>query len=134
MLKFKKVVGSCYNESVLINQAKEMLIDYDLEALLITRSEQGMTLFRKNMDPLHFSTQSKEAYDVTGAGDIVIRILSASLSSGNSLEQSCFLANAAADLVLKKVGNSVIDKIEIKNIIQNYEYSKIPSGILDEPM
>lgn len=132
ILEFETVAGFCRNEETLINRAKEMLIDYNLEALLITRSEQGMTLFRKNKSPLYFSTQSKEVYDVTGAGDTVIGVLSAALSSGKNLEQACFLANAAAGLVIKKIGTSTIDTFKIKNIVQNYEYSKIPFGVLDE--
>lgn len=132
MIEFEAVAGFCRNESILLSRAKEMLVDYDLEALLITRSEQGMTLFRKNTIPLYFSTQTKEVYDVTGAGDTVIGVLSAALSSGNSLEQACFLANIAAGLVIKKFGTSTINANEIKNIVQNYETAKILFGVLDE--
>lgn len=130
--EFEMVAGFCRNETILINRAKEMLIDYDLQALLITRSEQGMTLFRRNKTPLYFSAKAKEVYDVTGAGDTVIGILSAALSSGLNLEQSCFIANAAAGLVTKKIGTSTISSVEIKKIVRDYEYSKILFGVLDE--
>lgn len=132
ILEFEKVAGFCRNEEILVNRAKEMLIDYNLEALLITRSERGMTLFRKNTEPLYFETSTKEVYDVTGAGDTVVGVLSAALSSGKSLEQACFLANAAAGLVIGKIGTSTINDVEIKNIMQNYKYSNIPFGVLDE--
>lgn len=130
--EFETVVGCCRDEDVLVKRAKEILIIYDLEALLLTRSEQGMTLFRKDMDPLYFSAQSKEVYDVTGAGDTVIGILSAALSSGVSLEKACFLANMAAGLVVGKIGTSVVNMMEINKIVQEYEYSNLTFGIVDE--
>lgn len=114
MSEFEAIVGFCHSEAVLINRANEIIVDYDLSALLITRAEQGMTLLKKNEAPLYFPAQTKKVYDVTGAGDTVIGVLSAALSSGMRLEQACFLANVAAGIVIGKVGTSTTNLIEMK--------------------
>lgn len=133
LLEFEKVAGFCRNESILIKRAKEIIIDYNLSGLLITRSEEGMILLQLNTDdPIYFKAQSKEVYDVTGAGDTVIGVLSAALSSGETLEKSCFLANAAANVVVGKSGTSTINKFEMQNIIKHYECSEIYFGVLDK--
>ncbi|WHL25023.1 MAG: bifunctional D-glycero-beta-D-manno-heptose-7-phosphate kinase/D-glycero-beta-D-manno-heptose 1-phosphate adenylyltransferase HldE [Candidatus Blochmannia vicinus] len=130
--EFESIVGFCRNEKILISRAREIIIDYNLSALLITRSEQGMTLCTRNSDPLHFPTQTKEVHDVIGAGDTVIGVLSAALSSGKSLKKACFLANLAASVVIKKSGTSTTNLNEIKSIINSYAYTNLPYGILDE--
>lgn len=130
--EFESVVGFCHNEKILFSRATEILTAYNLEALLITRAEQGMTLFRKHVKPLHFPARSQEVYDVTGAGDTVVGVLSAALSYGESLERSCFLANLAAGIVVKKFGTSLVNINEMNKVIKSYEYSKIQFGILDE--
>lgn len=117
MSEFEAIAGFCRNETILINRAKEIIVDYNLSALLITRSEKGMTLLKRNETPLYFPTQAKEVYDVTGAGDTVIGVLSAALSSGISLEKACFLANLAAGVVIGKIGASTTNIIEMKKIL-----------------
>ncbi len=57
-------------------------------------------------------------FDVTGAGDTVIGVLAAALAAGNSLEESCFLANAAAGVVVGKLGTSTVSPIELENAIR----------------
>jgi bifunctional ADP-heptose synthase (sugar kinase/adenylyltransferase) len=69
----------------------KLIADFDLSALLVTRSEQGMTLLQPGKAPLHMPTQAQEVYDVTGAGDTVIGVLAATLAAGNTLEEACFL-------------------------------------------
>ncbi|URJ31829.1 bifunctional D-glycero-beta-D-manno-heptose-7-phosphate kinase/D-glycero-beta-D-manno-heptose 1-phosphate adenylyltransferase HldE [Blochmannia endosymbiont of Camponotus modoc] len=131
--EFESIVGSCRNEKILINRAQEIIIDYNLSALLITRSEMGMTLCTRYAAPLYFSTQTKEVYNVTGAGDTVVGVLSAALSSGKSLEKACFLANLAASAVIKKSGTSTSNVTEMKNIMNSHICcTTLPVGILDE--
>lgn len=130
--EFESIVGFCRNEKILINRAQEIIIDYNLSALLITRSERGMTLCTRDAAPLYFSTQTKEVCDVTGAGDTVVGVLSAALSSGKSLEKACFLANLAASAVIKKIGTSTSNVTEMKNIMNSHICTSLPFGILDE--
>jgi D-beta-D-heptose 7-phosphate kinase/D-beta-D-heptose 1-phosphate adenosyltransferase len=70
------------------------------------------------VEPLHLPTQAQEVFDVTGAGDTVIGVLAASLAAGNSLEESCFLANAAAGVVVGKLGTSTVSPIELENAVR----------------
>ncbi|PWC21620.1 bifunctional heptose 7-phosphate kinase/heptose 1-phosphate adenyltransferase [Brenneria roseae subsp. roseae] len=116
--EFEAVAGRCQNEDELVSRGMKLVADYELSALLITRSEQGMTLLQPDKAPLHLPTQAQEVYDVTGAGDTVIGVLAASLSAGNSLEEACFLANAAAGVVVGKLGTSTVTPIELENAIR----------------
>ncbi|AFP85487.1 D-heptose-7- phosphate 1-kinase,D-heptose-1-phosphate adenylyltransferase [secondary endosymbiont of Heteropsylla cubana] len=115
--EFEAVVGSCPDEQTLVNRGLEIINDYHLSALLITRSEQGMTLLQPGKYPLHLATQAQEVYDVTGAGDTVIGVLAAALGAGNSLESSCMLANAATGVVVGKLGTSSVSLLELDDAI-----------------
>lgn len=116
--EFEAVAGACKDEETLVRRGMKIIADYQLSALLITRSEQGMTLLQPGKDPLNLPTQAQEVYDVTGAGDTVIGVLAAALAAGNSLEESCFLANAAAGVVVGKLGTSTVSLIELENAIR----------------
>ncbi|WP_409307943.1 bifunctional D-glycero-beta-D-manno-heptose-7-phosphate kinase/D-glycero-beta-D-manno-heptose 1-phosphate adenylyltransferase HldE [Pectobacterium sp. B1J-3] len=116
--EFEAVAGRCKNDDELVARGMVLVADYELSALLITRSEQGMTLLQPGKDPLHLPTQAQEVYDVTGAGDTVIGVLAASLAAGNTLEEACFLANAAAGVVVGKLGTSTVTQIELENAIR----------------
>ncbi|WMQ74547.1 MAG: Bifunctional protein HldE [Sodalis sp.] len=116
--EFEAVAGACKDEETLVSRGMKIIADYQLSALLITRSEQGMTLLQPGKDPLNLPTQAQEIYDVTGAGDTVIGVLAAALAAGNSLEESCFLANAAAGVVVGKLGTSTVSPIELENAIR----------------
>jgi D-beta-D-heptose 7-phosphate kinase/D-beta-D-heptose 1-phosphate adenosyltransferase len=83
----------------------------------VTRSEQGMTLLQPGKAPLHLPTQAQEVYDVTGAGDTVIGVLATVLAAGSSLEEACFLANAAAGVVVGKLGTSTVSTVELENAV-----------------
>jgi D-beta-D-heptose 7-phosphate kinase/D-beta-D-heptose 1-phosphate adenosyltransferase len=93
--------------------ASKLLADLDLSALLITRSEAGMSLFRSAADPLHIPTVAREVYDVTGAGDTVLAVMSLGLASGLSFDDSAKLANTAAGIVVGKLGTSTLKPSEI---------------------
>ncbi|WP_130831841.1 bifunctional D-glycero-beta-D-manno-heptose-7-phosphate kinase/D-glycero-beta-D-manno-heptose 1-phosphate adenylyltransferase HldE [[Erwinia] mediterraneensis] len=115
--EFEAVVGKCKSEEEIVRRGMQLVADYELSALLVTRSENGMTLLQPGKAPLHLPTQAQEVYDVTGAGDTVIGVLAASLAAGNSLEDACFLANAAAGVVVGKLGTSTVSPVELENAI-----------------
>ncbi len=115
--EFEAVVGACKNEAELVEKGMKLIADFDFSALLVTRSEQGMTLLQPGKEPLHMPTQAQEVYDVTGAGDTVIGVLATVLAAGHSLEEACFLANAAAGVVVGKLGTSTVSPIELENAI-----------------
>ncbi len=111
--EFEAVVGKCKTEEEIVERGMKLIADYELSALLVTRSEQGMSLLQPGKAPLHMPTQAQEVYDVTGAGDTVIGVLAATLAAGNSLEEACFFANAAAGVVVGKLGTSTVSPIEL---------------------
>lgn len=116
--EFEAVVGRCVDEEDLVARGMRMIADFELSSLLITRSERGMTLLRLGMPPLHLPTQAQEVYDVTGAGDTVISVLASALAAGRPIEEACFLANAAAGVVVGKLGTSTVSPVELENAIR----------------
>jgi len=92
------------NKTILIDPKGD---DYALGGLLVTRSEEGMTLFRET-ERLHVATVAREVYDVSGAGDTVIAILAVMLASGQSMAQSVEWANKAAGIVVGKLGTAAV--------------------------
>ena len=115
--EFEAVVGKCKNEEEIVSRGMQLVADYELSALLVTRSENGMTLLQPGKAPLHLPTQAQEVFDVTGAGDTVIGVLAATLAAGDSLEDACFMANAAAGVVVGKLGTSTVSPVARDNAI-----------------
>ena len=111
--EFEAVAGRCASDQELVDRARTMMDDLDLDALLVTRSEKGMLLVEAGARPLFLSTQAREVYDVTGAGDTVIATLAGALASGQDLASSAALANIAAGLVVRKIGVATVTPGEI---------------------
>ncbi|MFA0542129.1 bifunctional D-glycero-beta-D-manno-heptose-7-phosphate kinase/D-glycero-beta-D-manno-heptose 1-phosphate adenylyltransferase HldE [Vibrio sp. 10N.222.52.B7] len=135
MAEFELVAGKVKSEEDLIEKGIALIEKYDFEALLVTRSENGMTLLRKGQAPFHLPTQAKEVYDVTGAGDTVISVLAASVAAGKPLDEACALANAAAGVVVGKLGTSTLSTIELAEAIhgsQDTDYGVISEAALVE--
>ncbi|HHR6141780.1 TPA: bifunctional D-glycero-beta-D-manno-heptose-7-phosphate kinase/D-glycero-beta-D-manno-heptose 1-phosphate adenylyltransferase HldE [Providencia alcalifaciens] len=118
MSEFEAIVGRCKDNKDVEEKGMQLLESLELSALLITRSEQGMSLIRRNEAPLHLPTEAQEVFDVTGAGDTVIGVLAASIASGRPLHEACALANAAAGVVVAKLGTSTVSPIELENAIR----------------
>lgn len=93
--------------------ADKLLNQLDLTALLITRSEAGMSLFRKHGATLHIPTVAREVYDVSGAGDTVLALLSLGIAAGMSMDDAAALANTAAGIAVGKLGTSTVSPAEI---------------------
>ncbi|WP_434356955.1 bifunctional D-glycero-beta-D-manno-heptose-7-phosphate kinase/D-glycero-beta-D-manno-heptose 1-phosphate adenylyltransferase HldE [Parasalinivibrio latis] len=117
MNEFEAVVGAVKDENDLVAKALQVVERFELDALLVTRSENGMSLIRPGQEPLHLPTLAKEVYDVTGAGDTVISVLAASLAAGSSMDIACALANAAAGVVVGKLGTSTLNRLELTEAI-----------------
>jgi rfaE bifunctional protein kinase chain/domain len=110
--EFREVAGSWKTEAELSIKAEKLRTDLQLDALLITRSEEGMSLFRAN-EVLHEATHSREVFDVSGAGDTVIATLAVMLASGAELPEAMGIANRAAGIVVGKLGTAVVSRDEI---------------------
>jgi len=107
------------DENDLLQAGAALLNKYNFHALLITRGEEGMSLFErgKKIAHTHFSTQAKEIYDVTGAGDTVIGVLALSLAAQASLQEATCLANQAAGIVVGKVGTATVSQEELIKVL-----------------
>lgn len=117
MSEFEAVVGKVKDNADLEQKALSLVKSLNLEALLVTRSEDGMSLIVPGQKPLHIPTYAREVYDVTGAGDTVIATLGACLASGCSLPDACAVANLAAGLVVAKLGTSTVTPQELANAV-----------------
>lgn len=117
MSEFETVMGSCKDEQQLVEKAQNLAEQLNLHSLLVTRSEKGMTLLQRDQSELHFPAKAKEVYDVTGAGDTVISTLAVSVASGASWADACALANAAASVVVGKLGTSTVSVNELAEAV-----------------
>ena len=111
--EFEAVAGRARSDDDLVARARAMMDELELDALLVTRSEKGMLLVEAGSEPVFLSTQAREVYDVTGAGDTVIATLAGALASGQSLASAAALANIAAGLVVRKIGVATVTPGEI---------------------
>lgn len=110
--ELKQVIGSWKTEAELSEKAQKLRAELELEALLLTRSEEGMSLFTHN-DALHIPTLAREVYDVSGAGDTVIATLAVMLAAGMPLVEAVETANRAGGFVVGKLGTATVTREEL---------------------
>ncbi|MDO8347568.1 MAG: D-glycero-beta-D-manno-heptose-7-phosphate kinase [Rugosibacter sp.] len=111
--ELREVVGRWGDETELEAKAQQLRSRLDIAALLVTRSEEGMTLFSA-AGSHHEAAVAREVYDVSGAGDTVIATLAVMLGSGLPLEQALHLANRAAGIVVGKLGTATCSLDELR--------------------
>jgi len=111
-VELQQVVGSWHSESELQTKAQNLREQLGLQAVLLTRSEEGMTLFDAD-GQISVSAQAREVFDVTGAGDTVIATLAAMVAAGMSLREALPLANRAGGLVVGKFGTATVSYEEL---------------------
>ncbi|MGB0732341.1 MAG: bifunctional D-glycero-beta-D-manno-heptose-7-phosphate kinase/D-glycero-beta-D-manno-heptose 1-phosphate adenylyltransferase HldE [Pontibacterium sp.] len=126
--EFEAVVGTCADEADLVAKGQALIAQLEIEALLVTRSENGMTLIQAGCDEQHFPAQAREVYDVTGAGDTVISTLATALAAGESLPAAVALANVAAGIVVGKLGTAAISGPELSAAVATQ--SKVETGVV----
>lgn len=117
LAEFETIMGTSANEQDLVDKGAELIHRLELKALLITRGEHGMTLIRPNAPELHLPARAQEVFDVTGAGDTMISVLSAALAAGEKLTDAVMLANLAAGLVVGKLGTAAISSPELRRAL-----------------
>lgn len=111
--EFEAVAGVTAGEEDLFGKAQTLCTALDLAALLVTRSEHGMSLIQPDTAPLTLPTEAREVFDVTGAGDTVIAVLAASVAAGESWSRAAYLANVAAGIVVGKLGTATASREEL---------------------
>jgi len=106
-LELQQVIGPWQDEAELQAKVHALRQQHHIEAILLTRSEEGMTLF-DDQGQISVSAQAREVFDVTGAGDTVIATLAAMVAAGLSLRQAMPLANRAGGIVVGKFGTATV--------------------------
>jgi len=110
--EFRQVTGSWRSEAEFATKAQTLRAELALQALLITRSEEGMSLFT-DAGAVHIPAQAREVYDVSGAGDTVIATLGVLLGARADVASAVRIANQAAGLVVGKLGTAVVQPDEL---------------------
>lgn len=110
--ELREVVGAWKSEKDLVQRAQALRAKLGLEALLLTRGEEGMTLFSKNRTRT-IKAEARDVFDVTGAGDTVIAALGVMLAAGAALESAVRIANRAAGIVVGKLGTAAATPEEL---------------------
>jgi rfaE bifunctional protein kinase chain/domain len=110
--ELQQVIGTWANEQDLHTKVHALRQELQLDAVLLTRSEEGMTLFDAE-GHLHVSAQAREVFDVTGAGDTVIATMAALVGAGMTLREAVPLANRAGGIVVGKFGTATVSYEEL---------------------
>lgn len=110
--ELRAVIGGWISEAMLNTKAQALRQRLGLGGLLVTRSEEGMTLYRRG-SRLHVAAQAREVYDVSGAGDTVIATIGVMLAAGADMEDAVRIANRAAGIVVGKFGTAVVHQDEL---------------------
>jgi D-beta-D-heptose 7-phosphate kinase / D-beta-D-heptose 1-phosphate adenosyltransferase len=107
--------------TAMVETAGERLVgELDIDSLLITQGEEGMTLFQRDRDPEHFPAAAREVYDVTGAGDTVIATLATAIGAGSDLKTATHIANAAAGIVVEQIGTTAITLSGVRDALNGW--------------
>ena len=110
--ELKRIVGSWSSEEQLTAKAQNLRADLKLDALLLTRSEEGMTLYTAE-GQTNFPAMAREVFDVSGAGDTVIATMAVMLGSGKSMAEAAEIANRAGGIVVGKLGTATVTPEEL---------------------
>lgn len=120
------------DERSLVKAGEILLKKLQCDAVLITRGQEGLSLFEKNGKVTHIPTFAKEVYDVTGAGDTVIAAFTLCYSAGKGLREAAIFANHAAGIVVGEVGTAVVTPEEIiESINRNKRHEIIKKNLFD---
>ncbi|MBN8443600.1 MAG: D-glycero-beta-D-manno-heptose-7-phosphate kinase [Thauera sp.] len=128
LAEFEAIVGPCADDATLIARGEALRAELELEALLITRGERGVTLLRRDSAPFQLPTRAREVFDVTGAGDTVSAALGCGIAAGLSLADATALANLAAGIVVGKLGTATATVDELRAEMDRH--APLPQGLV----
>jgi len=128
--EFELVVGPARDDAELVAKGERLRAELELEALLVTRGEKGMTLIPRGAPPEHLPAQAREVFDVTGAGDTVIAVFAAALAAGQPMREAMRLANLAAGIVVGKLGAASVTPAELR--LEARRQAEGAHAVLDE--
>ena len=114
--ELKLVIGDWADEAELERKVQALRQQLGVDAILLTRSEEGMTLFWTG-EPIHQSAQAREVFDVTGAGDTVIAVVAAMRAAGADWPAALHAASAAAGIVVGRLGTAAVSAAEVASVL-----------------
>jgi len=129
--ELEAVVGRCVSEPEMIEKANDLRASLEIDAILVTRSEAGMTLIEGDKPAQHFSASAREVFDVTGAGDTVIAVMAGCLSAGLSLSEATHFANHGAGVVVAKLGTASVSPDELQSASATVDSSRENSVVAE---
>lgn len=132
LAELEAIVGPCNDETALLEKTETLRVSLDVQAILVTRSEAGMTLIQAGSPPQHLAASAREVYDVTGAGDTVIAVMAGCLSAGLPLSESARFANQAAGIVVAKLGTASVTPAELRAIPTSEPRLSNKTGVMSE--
>ena len=115
--EFEAVVGACAGEAEVLRKGEALRAELDLELLVLSRGEHGMTLFERGAEPLTLPARTREVFDVTGAGDTVVALLAAGIAAGLDAQDAAALANLGAGIVVGKIGAATASRSELQRAL-----------------
>jgi len=128
--EFETVAGVSSTEEGMVEKAYRLMEAHDIQAMVITRSERGISVIEANGPATHIPAIAKEVHDVTGAGDTVIAVIGAGLASGMDLVKAASIGNRAAGIAVGKLGAAAVTVHELQ--MAWGEEQNIPVGIMEE--
>ncbi len=128
--EFETVAGECGSDEDFDSRGRLLMEQFGISNLLITRSEKGMTLLEEGQPARHMPTRARDVFDVTGAGDTVIAVLAAALSTGMPLEASTHISNVAAGIVVGKLGTATVSCDELRAALASQQV--VHKGVVTE--
>ncbi|RZI46818.1 D-glycero-beta-D-manno-heptose-7-phosphate kinase [Candidatus Finniella inopinata] len=130
--ELSEVAGySIKSQEGILKESHRLQHDLNIDSVLVTQGAQGMTLVEKEGQSHFFPAQTREVYDVSGAGDTVVAALALGLASGYLLKESCYLANEAAGIAVGKVGTATVSSEELENSLNQHHGGSYKQKIVD---
>lgn len=126
--ELEAAVGAACDSDADAKAAADLAIAQTQAAILLTRSEKGMTLYRAGAQAMHFPAVAREVFDVTGAGDTVVAVMAACLAARQPMEQALAAANAAAGVVVGKLGTATCSALELRAALDSRIVAGRPSS------
>ncbi len=130
MKELEAVVGTCTTIEQLVEKSRALLERHNMGALVVTRSEKGISVIPRKGLATHIPAVAREVHDVTGAGDTVIAVLGAALGVGMDLVEAATLGNIAAGIAVSKLGAAAVSVDELKAALKIED--NLPMGVMEE--
>ncbi len=119
------------DDAAVAEAGRRALEQAQADAVLVTRSERGLTLVRHDRAPLHLPTHAQQVADVSGAGDTLVATFAIALAAGAPMPEAAMLANLAAGIVVGKLGTATVDHAELATALRREQLGPVDEKVVD---